>query len=756
MKKRYCISFIFIAGLLTSLFAQQIPGGAPGMTEIVENPTKIGGFQLPRITASADSFIYSTTTYTFGDLVVFSYFDGTVFNLIDEMGVITESVSLNRDEFHTFSAGEGISRIEGSNSFTLLTGDPVSASVMGYFAVDEGGRALSTRLNTYMPGWVWGGETFVVFAYEDDTQFVITDLTTQTVVGSGILNAGEHFQLDGVTNAFLSVTGSKPVSALSYADQGYYIPAANGTFAGQLFYGYSGRIETWTNGVIITAYYDNTNYDIIDSSTGDTLSTGTVNKGETGLLSVLVPTYYKVVSSQPVTVSNTPFAAWANSYFYLTRVIDESGSGIGTNFYAPAIPGDIDVFSYEDNNIISVYDMSLGQTVYTDTLSSGGGFRYSNSAKSVFHITGNENLSVLTSWGGSNGADFVPLSFADALPDLAISGGDIVFDPDSAVRNVGDPINIKATIYNYSTESAQNVSVQMFDGDPDGGIPISAPIYITEILGGSSATVEVDWTVPDFPEYHAIHVAVDREDAIIESNSSNNEAFRFIIANDDLLPPLSTTIDAPSTVEYIGGVFGDSAITVTANIFNNGTVEATNPTASLYLPHGLSLADSTDRLVVLPNIPGNGSTSHSWTVYIDELPGDTLAYFYSVTVGADSVEEKTLERMLLVNDGVAIEDTEPIAHVPSGIFLEQNYPNPFNPTTSISYTLAEGGKVDLMIFNMLGERVRTLVAEDQGIGTYNVNWDATSDTGESVASGTYVYRLRLGDAVMVRKMLLLR
>ena len=756
MKNRYCFSFLLIFGILSGLSAQQKPGAAPGVTEPLPTMYNPVGFHVPQKVVSADTFIYATTTQTFNDLVVFSYFGGTVFNLIDDAGTVLESVTLNGDEFHTFSPGTGVFRVEGSNSFTLLTGDPVSASVMGFFAVDEGGRALSTRLNTFMPAQLWGGEAFIVFAYEDDTQFVITDLTNQTVVASGVLNTGQHYQLDGVNGVFLGVTGSKPVSALSYADQGYHIPATNGTFAGQSFYGFSGYVGNWANGVIVTAYHDNTNYDIINTDTGDTLSSGTLASGETGSISITGPTYYKVEADQNVTVSNTPFAAWASAYFYLVRQVDETGSGIGTNFIAPVIPGDMDVFSHEDDNIITVYDNWLGQVAYTDTLQSGEGFRHNFFSKTVFHVTSTKNMSILTWNGGGWGADFVPLGFADALPDLAISGGDIVFDPDTASREVGDPINIKATIYNYGTEAAQNVAVQMFDGDPDGGIPIAPPIYVAEILGSSSATVEVDWTVPDFQEYHAIYVAVDLDDAIIESNSSNNEAFRFIIANDDLLPPLSTTIDAPSTIEYIGGVFGDSTITITANIFNNGTVDATNATANLYLPDGLSLANESDTLGVLPDIPGNGSTSHSWTVYVDSLPGDTLAYFYSVTVSADSVESKTLERMLLVNDGVAIADREPISNLPTGIFLEQNYPNPFNPTTSISYTLAEGGKVDLMIFNVLGERVRTLVSEDQGIGTYNVNWDATTDTGEAVASGTYVYRLRLGDAVMVRKMLYLR
>ncbi|TFH01951.1 MAG: T9SS type A sorting domain-containing protein [Calditrichales bacterium] len=89
--------------------------------------------------------------------------------------------------------------------------------------------------------------------------------------------------------------------------------------------------------------------------------------------------------------------------------------------------------------------------------------------------------------------------------------------------------------------------------------------------------------------------------------------------------------------------------------------------------------------------------------------------------------------------------------LPSQYSLSQNYPNPFNPTTSISYTIAKPGSVTLEVFNLLGQRVQTLVKSKQAAGKYTVDFDATN-----LASGLYLYRLETEGFVKVQKMVLLK
>ena len=94
--------------------------------------------------------------------------------------------------------------------------------------------------------------------------------------------------------------------------------------------------------------------------------------------------------------------------------------------------------------------------------------------------------------------------------------------------------------------------------------------------------------------------------------------------------------------------------------------------------------------------------------------------------------------------------------VPTAFSLSQNYPNPFNPTTTISYALKEQTRVTLKIYDTLGRAVATLVDEVQPAGYKVVEWNARTDTGLPVPSGTYLYRLVAGDFVQARTMVLLR
>ena len=88
--------------------------------------------------------------------------------------------------------------------------------------------------------------------------------------------------------------------------------------------------------------------------------------------------------------------------------------------------------------------------------------------------------------------------------------------------------------------------------------------------------------------------------------------------------------------------------------------------------------------------------------------------------------------------------------------LEANYPNPFNPETQIAYTLSATGPVELAIYNVLGQRIRTLVQDIQAPGRYQVRWNGRNDEGSAVASGIYLSRLSSAQAVQVRRLLLLK
>ena len=93
--------------------------------------------------------------------------------------------------------------------------------------------------------------------------------------------------------------------------------------------------------------------------------------------------------------------------------------------------------------------------------------------------------------------------------------------------------------------------------------------------------------------------------------------------------------------------------------------------------------------------------------------------------------------------------------LPRSNALGQNYPNPFNPSTLIPFEIAEGGHVRLDVFNILGQRVVTLIDEQRRAGLYKAQWDATDAAGRPVGTGVYIYRLTTGNWQEARKLVLI-
>lgn len=104
-------------------------------------------------------------------------------------------------------------------------------------------------------------------------------------------------------------------------------------------------------------------------------------------------------------------------------------------------------------------------------------------------------------------------------------------------------------------------------------------------------------------------------------------------------------------------------------------------------------------------------------------------------------------------DETPLEKTSPL---PESFELAQNYPNPFNPTTTIRYTLPEASDVELVIINVLGARVRTLVNSSQAAGEYSVVWDGRDQSGSQVSSGIYFYKMVAGGSSQTRKMVMMK
>jgi len=113
----------------------------------------------------------------------------------------------------------------------------------------------------------------------------------------------------------------------------------------------------------------------------------------------------------------------------------------------------------------------------------------------------------------------------------------------------------------------------------------------------------------------------------------------------------------------------------------------------------------------------------------------------------------------VVDVSVGINDNPNLSpNLPRAFSLSQNYPNPFNPSTTIDYSIPEGEaeQVQLLIYDLRGRLIRSLINEEKSPGSYSVHWDGRSNEGREIGSGVYLYRIEAGSFVSIKKMIITR
>ena len=156
----------------------------------------------------------------------------------------------------------------------------------------------------------------------------------------------------------------------------------------------------------------------------------------------------------------------------------------------------------------------------------------------------------------------------------------------------------------------------------------------------------------------------------------------------------------------------------------------------------------------------------NWQAIQLDLPSNQLNYQW---VLPQVITQQARIRIYTDNTGVDYEDSsndftiqasttslESRGENPHIFALYANYPNPFNPITFIGYQISTASEVQLVIYNQLGQQVKSLVNERQAAGFYQVQWDSHNNKEELVSSGVYLYRLKAGSFIQMRKMVLLR
>ncbi len=150
--------------------------------------------------------------------------------------------------------------------------------------------------------------------------------------------------------------------------------------------------------------------------------------------------------------------------------------------------------------------------------------------------------------------------------------------------------------------------------------------------------------------------------------------------------------------------------------------------------------ESLDRFMVFLMVYGNENGEEISFKYYDASEDFIWTMEQSLEFQANLVTGTVVEPFELTLHPLGIGDT---GYIPDSYSLAQNYPNPFNPSTRIGYGLPEAGEVELVIYNIRGEQVSTLLSTTQDAGYYFVDWNGTSDAGRIISAGLYLYQIRI-------------
>lgn len=172
-------------------------------------------------------------------------------------------------------------------------------------------------------------------------------------------------------------------------------------------------------------------------------------------------------------------------------------------------------------------------------------------------------------------------------------------------------------------------------------------------------------------------------------------------------------------------------------------IEAVDEDGSRYPSPIFSFSDHSPDSIILKPL----DTFTTWLYANPTTPQahEAFGYWGGNLWGSSSIGRFT------VNNGERMTTNTGLDGLPQQITLSQNYPNPFNPSTNIQFTLPQAANVTLHVFNLLGQRVQSLVSDRMTAGTHTVQFD-----GRQLSSGVYFYRIEAGNFVQTKRMLLIK
>lgn len=311
-----------------------------------------------------------------------------------------------------------------------------------------------------------------------------------------------------------------------------------------------------------------------------------------------------------------------------------------------------------------------------------------------------------------------------------------------------------------------DTAVTLYDSTFE-SIRVTAPIHdslrLLSILAPNSIElyrIGPDWSVRAFarqylPERPIDVVSIDTFLAV----GCRSNVYVFSVS-DDLVYGYKATIGLNQTAGQLVRLLSDPSQPTNVSLVSEGAVV----NYDLSTPSSPSLVGSVESQSNIVDAVQSGdfmylATIDNGVLKVHSPNGSNPTVVDSVRILGDKLAVSGSTVAIASNHGVWVVDwsvgsdvrNDEFAGLPSGFRLDQNYPNPFNPETHISYELTRPGRVELTVYNLLGQPVRTLVETTQGAGSHTEVFDS-----RDLASGVYFYRLTTSGVSQSRKMVLVK
>ena len=334
--------------------------------------------------------------------------------------------------------------------------------------------------------------------------------------------------------------------------------------------------------------------------------------------------------------------------------------------------------------------------------------------------------------------------------------------------------DITASLAGYVTISVENMSVGLWE-------TVVVDLILDELTSADppqnlSATtyynnVTLNWEIPGSEQITKEEEAGNKIKQSIQKNIISRNERSFIVyrvyRNDEVIHEISYL--HITSYQDFALPQGDYNYYITA-VYSDGESDPSNSALVnivLAPPQNLTYLVNSGNIVLLQwDTPPGDETRNitGFRVYRDDVMlSEVVVEFYvdlNVPVGSHSYYiialygEYESEPSNIVEVEITSADNDLL---PIETNLETNYPNPFNPQTIISFSVAQTSSfVTLDVYNLRGQKIRTLVKEMKYPGYYQVVWDGTDDTKKHVASGLYFYRMKTPDYQNMKKMILLK